>query len=292
MADKRYYWIKLKIDFFSLDEIDFLLSQKNGCEYVVLYQMLCLNTANNQGKLMTRVGEMIVPFDVEKIVRDTKYFDFDTVSVALELFKKLGLVYESENDILEISNYEEIVGSEAANANAQRQKRYRQRQKQKQLAQSVTISNGSNVTQSVTNTSPDITKSQESRVKSLDIRDIDKKDKTDDDFDKRYKIKDKSTDVHFITKLLLDDFLINEDEVKLFDSLITDYAKEFKAVDVKIKAKYILEKMLNRNINNRIAYFTKSMDKNLDEDYSLKTEIINNEDVNEDELNEALKQFE
>lgn len=82
MADKRYYWIKLKTDFFSLDEIDFLLSQKNGCEYVVLYQMLCLNTANNRGKLMTMVGEMIVPFNIEKIVRDTKYFDFDTVAVA------------------------------------------------------------------------------------------------------------------------------------------------------------------------------------------------------------------
>ena len=129
MADKRYYWIKLKTDFFSLDEIDFLLSQKNGCEYVVLYQMLCLNTANNRGKLMTMVGEMIVPFNIEKIVRDTKYFDFDTVAVALELFKKLGLVYESKNDILEIANYEEMVGSEAANANAQRQKRYRERKK-------------------------------------------------------------------------------------------------------------------------------------------------------------------
>ena len=57
---KRYYWIKLKTDFFNLVEIDFLLSQKDGCQYIVLYQMLCLQTANNNGELASRVGEMII----------------------------------------------------------------------------------------------------------------------------------------------------------------------------------------------------------------------------------------
>ena len=54
---KRYYWIKLKTDFFNLAEIDFLLSQKDGCQYIVLYQMLCLQTANNNGELASRVGD-------------------------------------------------------------------------------------------------------------------------------------------------------------------------------------------------------------------------------------------
>ena len=99
--NKRYYWIKLKTDFFNQQTIDFLLSQKNGCEYIVLYQMLCLNTANNNGEMCSKIGEMIVPYNVEKIVRDTKYFDFDTVTIALELFKKLGLIYE-ENDSLDV----------------------------------------------------------------------------------------------------------------------------------------------------------------------------------------------
>ena len=74
MADnKKFYWIKLKTDFFNQETIDFLMSQQNGCQYVVLYQMLCLNTANNGGNLSTKIGEMIVPYDVNKIVRDTKY---------------------------------------------------------------------------------------------------------------------------------------------------------------------------------------------------------------------------
>ena len=128
---KKYYWIKLKTNFFNKDEIDFLLSQKNGCEYIVLYQMLCLLTANNDGEMATKVGEMIVPYNIEKIVRDTKYFDTDTVVVAIELFKKLGLIYQEENKSLKISGFNELVGSESANKEAVKKREYRLRLKQK-----------------------------------------------------------------------------------------------------------------------------------------------------------------
>ena len=126
MTDKKYYWIKLKTNFFNTDVIEFLLSQKNGCEYVVLYQMLCLKTANTNGSFKSEIGEMIVPFTVDKIVRDTKYFDTDTVVVALELYKKLGLIYEGKDNCLMISNYSEMVGSEtdyALKKRAYREKR-------------------------------------------------------------------------------------------------------------------------------------------------------------------------
>lgn len=47
MADnKKYYWIKLKTDFFDQDTIDFLMGQENGTEYVVIYQMLLLKLLN------------------------------------------------------------------------------------------------------------------------------------------------------------------------------------------------------------------------------------------------------
>ena len=119
MGDKKkFYWIKLKTNFFSREDIDFLLSQKNGCQYVVLYQMLCLQTANTNGEMISILGEVIVPYDVNKIVRDTKYFDFDTVTVALELFKKLGLIYQEENGNLKITDLVSMVGSESANYDA------------------------------------------------------------------------------------------------------------------------------------------------------------------------------
>lgn len=127
---KRYYWIKLKTDFFNLAEIDFLLSQKDGCRYIVLYQMLCLQTANNNGELASRVGEMIIPYDPDKIARDTKYFSKDTVIVAMELFKKLNLIYTDDGICLKIAGFENMVGSETSWAKQKRE----QREKQKLLS--------------------------------------------------------------------------------------------------------------------------------------------------------------
>lgn len=121
--NKRYYWIKLKDTFFTSDTVDFLMSQKDGANYVVLYQMLCLKTANTNGELSRQLGEIIVPFDIDKIHRDCKYFSIDTIRVALELYKKLGLIYEQENGILQITNFANLIGSESQNAVYKRQHR-------------------------------------------------------------------------------------------------------------------------------------------------------------------------
>lgn len=124
MAENKYYWIKLRTDFFDDDSpIDILLSQKNGSEYVCLYLKLCLATANKGGRLCNQYGEMIVPYNVEKIQRDMKYFSIDTVRVALDLYKKLGLVYEESDGVLSISGHEQMVGSETKWAEYKRNER-------------------------------------------------------------------------------------------------------------------------------------------------------------------------
>ena len=121
--NKRYYWLKLMDDFFTEPTIDFMLGQKNGCEYIVLYQMLCLKTLNSNGVMASKIGEMIVPYDVDKIVRDTKYFNRNTVIVALELYKQLGLVYEDINGCLTIDGIGDMVGSESKWARIKRGQR-------------------------------------------------------------------------------------------------------------------------------------------------------------------------
>ena len=110
--EKKYYWIKLKNTFMTSDSVDFLMSQKNGSDYVVLYQMLCLLSINTNGELERKVGEIIIPYDAEKIQRDCKYFKIDTVVVALGLYKKLGLIYEQNDGSLRISNFDNLVGGE------------------------------------------------------------------------------------------------------------------------------------------------------------------------------------
>ncbi len=165
MAEKRYYWIKLKDDFFNLDTIDFLFGQEHGCEYIVLYQKLLLLTKNADGNLATAIGEMLIPYDAKKIARDTK-FSIDTVIVGMELFKKLGLIYEQENGILKIPYTEELIGSESSSA-----KRVREHRKNKALQCNTECNENEryNVT-------------QEYRDKSIENRYIDIKSKEDKDY--------------------------------------------------------------------------------------------------------------
>lgn len=124
MDSKRYYWIKLKTDFFEDDKIDFIMSQKNGSEYIVLYQLLCLKSANNNGCLGSKIGDILLKWDEEKIQRECKYFDLDTIRVALSLYRSLGLVYEGNDELIRIANFEEMVGSETKHA--QKQRNYRE----------------------------------------------------------------------------------------------------------------------------------------------------------------------
>lgn len=119
----KFFWIKLTDKFLNSDTVDFLMSQKDGANYVVLYQMLCLKTVNNDGILGRQLGEIIVAYDAEKICRDCKYFSIDTVRVALELYKSLGLVYEYENGLLRITNFENLVGSKSIGAERKQQQR-------------------------------------------------------------------------------------------------------------------------------------------------------------------------
>ncbi len=116
MAEQRLWWIKLSDRFMTSETVDFLMSQKGGANYVVLYQMLCLKTINTDGELSRQIGEIIVEFDENKIQRDCKWFSIDTIRIALSFYQKLGLIYRQENGILRIADYDRLIGSESASA--------------------------------------------------------------------------------------------------------------------------------------------------------------------------------
>lgn len=218
MSDKKFYWIKLKTDFFEQDAIDFLLSQTNGSDYIALYIKLCTMTANTNGQLATQIGEILIPYDAQKIARDTKHFSVDTVIVALELFKKLGLIYESNDNILHVANYENMVGSETSSA-----KRVREWREKKKALQCNT-----NVTHIET---------QEYRDKSIEIRDksIDIDKEKDSVLDKPKQTKHKYGEYHHV---LLDDNQYEhlkelygddlEGHIKILDEYLETSGKKYK----------------------------------------------------------------
>lgn len=157
---QKFYWIKLTDKFLTSETVDFLLSQKDGANYVVLYQMLCLKSVNTNGVLARQIGEILVPFDAEKIQRDCRHFSIDTVRIALTLYKQLGLVYEQDNGTLKIADFERLIGSQSESA----EKKMLQRARQQANA-----TGGQTGGQEVDNCPPDI--------KSLDIREKEKRDK-------------------------------------------------------------------------------------------------------------------
>lgn len=122
-SGKRYYWMKLKESFMTSDTIDYFMSQKDGANYVVLYQMLCLKTINTDGRLSRQIGEIIIPYDVEKIQRDCKWFPLDTIRIALKLYQSVGLIYEDADGVLVLAGHGDLVGSETDYALQKRNQR-------------------------------------------------------------------------------------------------------------------------------------------------------------------------
>lgn len=164
---KRFYWMKLKESFMTSDTIDYFMSQPNGAQYVVLYQMLCLKTINTDGKLERRIGEVIIPYDISKIQRDTKWFSEDTIRVALQLYKSFGLIYEDQDGTLVMADHSNLVGSETDYAIQKKNQRSIFKGDQKKLPPGDVDRNADNA---VDNVHTDI----RDRDKRLDIRDRDK----------------------------------------------------------------------------------------------------------------------
>ena len=91
MSAKKYYWLKLKEDFFDDDTIQFIEEQENGILYSNFYLKLCLKSLKNDGKLIRLVGNTLIPYDAKSLSKLTRV-DIDTVIVAMELFKRIGLI--------------------------------------------------------------------------------------------------------------------------------------------------------------------------------------------------------
>lgn len=152
---KKYWYIQLNVNFFEDERIDWLCEQQNGYAYVVLYLKLCLKTANNNGILTRQIGDMIIPYNVDKIAEIT-HINVDIVRVALELYKKIGLVYEADENcnFMRLPEVPAMVGCVTQAAIDKRKQRERKQINDGQCPDNVQY----NV-------------QQELRVKSLELRD-------------------------------------------------------------------------------------------------------------------------
>ncbi|MDU1114846.1 phage replisome organizer N-terminal domain-containing protein [Clostridium butyricum] len=127
MTAKKYYWLKLKESFFEEDTIAWLEEQENGVYYTNFYLKLCLKSLKTNGILIRNVGEILIPYDIKKLAETTRV-KIDTAIVAMELFKKIGLVQILENGEIYLTQLELMVGRETSKAELMRKKRRREKQ--------------------------------------------------------------------------------------------------------------------------------------------------------------------
>jgi len=120
MADNRkYYYLKLKENYFDEDAIVLLEAMEDGILYSNILLKLYLKSLRHDGKL--QVDDRI-SYNAQMIAKLTRH-QVGTVERALKVFMELGLVEPTEDGVLYMSNIETMIGSSSTEAERKRQAR-------------------------------------------------------------------------------------------------------------------------------------------------------------------------
>ena len=164
MANKRYYWLKLKENFFDDETIRYIEEQDNGIQYSNFYLKLCLKSLRNEGTLIRTVGETLIPYDFKSLSVLTGV-DVETIKESMDIFQRIGIVKILESGEIYIPQIEEMVGSETDKAKIMRDTRANKKNSGNKVTEMLP-ENGNNVIQSIDNRDKSIEK--ENRDKSIE----------------------------------------------------------------------------------------------------------------------------
>lgn len=227
MADndkKRFYWLRLKKDFFQQHQIKVLKSLPNGRLYALIYLELLAESTSHDGEL--RYSQML-PYDIitlSAVIDEDK----DNVEKAIETLINLELVEILEDGTIFMREIQRLIGSETGKA--ERMRDYRERKK----------INGATLWQKC---------SLENRDKSIEYRD-----KIDDDnkyiADELSEVMDRLVESGVDTKLIVRaNELFNHYQIytkdfylKIIDTLTND--------EIVDKEAYISQIVKNMEVNN------------------------------------------
>ena len=117
MSDNRkYYYLKLKENYFDEDAIVLLESMQDGVLYSNILLKLYLKSLKNGGKLQLDEN---IPYTAQMIATITRQ-QVGTVERALQIFMKLGLVEPLQNGALYMSNIELLIGQSSTEGERKR----------------------------------------------------------------------------------------------------------------------------------------------------------------------------
>ena len=120
MAEKKkYYWLKLKRDFFKRHDIRIVESMPNGKDYILFYLKLLLESIDHEGTL--RFSETI-PYN-EHMLSVVTNTNIDTVKSAMKLFIDLNMMSIYDDQTIYMTEVDKLIGSETNWARQKREQR-------------------------------------------------------------------------------------------------------------------------------------------------------------------------
>jgi len=158
MSDGRFYWLKLKRDFFKRHDIRIVEEMPNGKEYILFYLKLLCESVDHDGNL--RFSDEI-PYNTEMLATITET-NLDIVRSAVKLFTDLHMMEKLDDGTIYMREVAGMIGSATDNDNANRQRRYRERQK--------ALENSTDVTPPLLERYEAVTNNNESKSKSKSKR--------------------------------------------------------------------------------------------------------------------------
>ena len=139
MADsKKFYWLKLKRDFFKRHDIRIIEEMENGKDYILFYLKMLLESIDHEGHL--RFSETI-PYN-EKMLSVITNTNIDIVRSALKVFTELSMIEIFDDSTIYMSEVSKLIGSEteyAKKKRAYRQKLLEVRQIEDNVRQEIDI---------------------------------------------------------------------------------------------------------------------------------------------------------
>ena len=119
MAAKKFYWLKLKRDFFKRHDIRIIESMPNGKDYILFYLKMLLESIDHEGEL--RFSDAI-PYN-EQMLSVITNTNIDIVKAAMKLFIDLRMVDVMDDQTIYMMEVEKLIGSESESAARMRKHR-------------------------------------------------------------------------------------------------------------------------------------------------------------------------
>ena len=116
---KKYYWLKLKRDFFKRHDIRIIEEMPNGKDYILFYLKLLLESIDHEGSL--RFSDTI-PYN-EQMLSVVTNTNIDIVRSAMKLFIDLNMMTVFDDLTIYMNEVDKLIGSETKWAEYKRNKK-------------------------------------------------------------------------------------------------------------------------------------------------------------------------